>query len=143
MRKVPIFATAEAVEEAFYDAMSRGDLEGMMSLWADDEDAVCVHPGGPRLVGLAAIRESWTSILGAGGVNVRIRDARAHTGAVIAVHTVIEQIVVQGRMGTQVVECVATNVYLKGAAGWRMLVHHASAADEAGEAPAPAGTVLH
>ncbi|MBM3409269.1 MAG: nuclear transport factor 2 family protein, partial [Betaproteobacteria bacterium] len=27
--------SAEAVEEAFYDAMRRGDLAAMMALWAD------------------------------------------------------------------------------------------------------------
>ena len=28
----------------------------MMATWADDEDIVCVHPGGARLVGYDAVR---------------------------------------------------------------------------------------
>ncbi|MCX7273964.1 MAG: nuclear transport factor 2 family protein, partial [Burkholderiales bacterium] len=51
MRRAAVFATAEAAEEAFYDAMQRGDAIAMMALWADDEDVACVHPNGPRLIG--------------------------------------------------------------------------------------------
>ena len=34
MRRSPLFDTAESVEEAFYDAMRRADLEAMMALWS-------------------------------------------------------------------------------------------------------------
>ena len=27
-----------------------------MAVWSDDEEVACVHPGGPRMVGNAAIR---------------------------------------------------------------------------------------
>lgn len=136
--------SAEAVEEAFYDAMRRGDLAAMMALWADDEEVICIHPSGPRLVGLDAVRASWESILSGGGMEIRIRGVRAHAGAVLAVHSVIETITVRGSRGTETVECAATNVFVKGPAGWRLLIHHATQGDE-GEAPAapPSGAVLH
>lgn len=136
--------SAEAVEEAFYDAMRRGDLAAMMALWSDDEEVICIHPSGPRLVGLDAVRASWESILSGGGMEIRIRGVRAHVGAVLAVHSVIETITVRGSHGTETVECVATNVFVKGPAGWRLLIHHATQGDE-GEAPAspPSGAVLH
>jgi hypothetical protein len=35
------------------------------------------------------------------------------------------------------VPILATNVYLRTAAGWRMIVHHASPAPAQAEAPAP------
>ncbi len=144
MRRGPAFATAEAAEEAFYDAMQRGDVAAMMSLWADDEDVVCVHPSGARLVGLHAIRASFEEIFAQGGVDVRPSDQRVHLGALIAVHNVVEKVLVDGRMGTEIVECVATNVYLKDASGWRILVHHSapagtSTSTEIGADP----TVLH
>ena len=50
--------SAEAVEEAFYDALRRGDFAAMMAVWADDEDVICVHPSGPRHVGIEAVRAS-------------------------------------------------------------------------------------
>ena len=49
--------SAEAVEEAFYDALRRGDFAAMMAVWADDEDVICVHPSGSRHVGIEAVRE--------------------------------------------------------------------------------------
>ena len=51
---------------------------------------------------------------------------------------------VRGKRGAETVECVATNVFVKGPAGWRLLIHHATPADE-GEPPAaaPSGAVLH
>lgn len=142
MRRAPIFSTAEAVEEAFYDAMQRADVEAMMSLWADDEEVMCIHPGHQRLVGLQAIRASWTAIFANGGVDVRTTETRTHTGAVIAVHNLVEQVIVAGRGGPEVVACVATNVYVKHASGWRILLHHSGPGS--GEPPTLAGsTILH
>jgi len=142
MRRAPIFSTAEAVEEAFYDAMQRAELEAMVSLWADDEEVLCIQHGHPRLIGLESIRASWAAIFANGGVDVRPAEVRAHTGAMIAVHNLTEQVVVVGRTAPEVVTCVATNVYVKHAHGWRILLHHSTPATD--ESPAPAsGTVLH
>ena len=51
-----IFPTAQDAENAFYEALERADLDGMMAVWAEDEDIVCVHPGGPRVSGPRAVR---------------------------------------------------------------------------------------
>ena len=138
MRNPPVFATAEAAEEAFYDAMQRGDLAGMMSLWSDEDDAVCVHPNGARVIGLRAIRASFEEIFSQGGIEVRVSDVHVHQGAMIAVHNLVEKIIVSGRMGTEVIECVATNVYVKSADGWHIVLHHASAAGDEAEPEFPA-----
>ena len=53
----PIFATAEEAEQAFYDALANCDLEAMMAVWSEDEEIICIHPGGPRFSGFAAVRE--------------------------------------------------------------------------------------
>ena len=42
---------ADETEAAFYDAMQLGDIDKLMACWADEDDIVCVHPGGARLVG--------------------------------------------------------------------------------------------
>lgn len=142
MRRSPLFDTAESVEEAFYDAMRRADLEAMMALWSTEDEVTCIHPGSARVIGLDAIRASWESIFSGGGVTVRTRDVAVQSSGVVSVHNLIEQITISGRMGSQVVECVVTNVYAKGAAGWRIVLHHGSPAAEA-EPSAPAGAVLH
>ena len=131
MRRTPLFTSAEAAEEAFYEALERADVDAMMALWADDEDAVCVHPGGPRLVGLPAIRAAWEEIFRGGGLHVRPTEAKAWTSGTVAVHAVIEQMVVAGRLGAEVVRVHATNVYLKGPIGWQIVMHQAAAAEPA------------
>ncbi len=145
MKRAIVFATAEAAEEAFYDAMQRGDLTAMMSLWADDEDVVCIHPNGARLTGVAASRASFETIFAGGGIDVRVSDVRVHQGAVVAVHNLIEKVLVAGRKGAEVVECVATNVYVKHAAGWRIFLHHAASAAESAPGSRASGgpVVLH
>ena len=39
--------SAAEVEVAFYEAINRADVQALMALWADDEEIVCIHPGGP------------------------------------------------------------------------------------------------
>jgi len=123
-----IFPTAQDAENAFYEALERGDLEGMMAVWSEDEDIVCVHPTGPRLSGQDQVRESWARIFAGGtGPRVRITQQVAVSGMMIAVHSVHENFSVPGDAREQA-PVVATNVYLRTAAGWRMIVHHASPA---------------
>jgi ketosteroid isomerase-like protein len=146
MRRAPIHASAESVEEAFYDAMRRGDLAAMMDLWSTEDEVVCIHPSGERLVGLDAVRASWEAILTGGTIDVRPASICVHASAVVAVHNLIERITVSGQMGRQVLECLATNAYSKTSLGWRMVLHHGSPAtegDSSAASAAPAGSVLH
>ena len=125
---VPIFATPQDAEAAFYEALERADLEAMMAVWAEDEEIVCVHPTGPRLAGLAEVRASWARIFsGGGGTRVQITHKVETSGVMLAVHSVHENFTAAaGERPSPPV--IATNVYLRGAAGWRMIVHHASPA---------------
>jgi uncharacterized protein (TIGR02246 family) len=135
-----IFPTAQDAENAFYEALERCDLEGMMAVWAEDEDIVCVHPAGPRLTGQDQIRESWARIFSGGArARVHITNQVAISGMMLAVHSVHENFTIEGqpRSDAQPVPVVATNVYLRTAAGWRMIVHHASPAPAATQSAAP------
>ena len=40
---------------AFYDAVETGDVDLMASLWVDDADVSCVHPGALPLRGRAQV----------------------------------------------------------------------------------------
>ena len=133
------FPSAQDAENAFYEALERGDLEGMMAVWAEDEDIVCVHPAGPRLTGQDQIRESWARIFSAGPrARVHITNQVAISGMMLAVHSVHENFTLVGQArgdaAAQPVPVVATNIYLRTAAGWRMIVHHASPAPVATQA---------
>jgi uncharacterized protein (TIGR02246 family) len=134
------FPTAQDAENAFYEALERGDLEGMMAVWAEDEDIVCVHPAGPRLTGQDQIRESWARVFSGGPrARVHITNQVAISGMMLAVHSVHENFTLVGQArgdaAAQPVPVVATNVYLRTAAGWRLIVHHASPAPAATQAP--------
>ena len=43
---------ADDIEAAFYQALQNADIEKLMACWADEDEIVCIHPGGPRVVGL-------------------------------------------------------------------------------------------
>jgi formyltetrahydrofolate deformylase len=66
---LPAAATGspDELEAEFYEALQQGDIERLMAVWADDDEIVCVHPGGGRVIGAAAIRASFEAIFAAGG----------------------------------------------------------------------------
>ncbi|MDX6275917.1 MAG: hypothetical protein QOJ72_45 [Nocardioidaceae bacterium] len=51
------------IHRAFYDAVETGDVDLMASLWADDPETSCVHPGATPLRGTAAVLRSWTVLM--------------------------------------------------------------------------------
>jgi ketosteroid isomerase-like protein len=138
-----IFATPQDAEAAFYEALERADLEAMMAVWAEDEEIVCVHPTGPRLAGLAEVRASWARVFAGGaGTRVQITHRVELAGVMLAVHSVHENFAASGGRRPPA-PVVATNVYLRGAAGWRMIVHHASPAPGPAEPSGEAPKILH
>ncbi|MEW6513371.1 MAG: nuclear transport factor 2 family protein [Pseudomonadota bacterium] len=141
MPKKPIYTSPQEAEAAFYQALERGDLDAMMSVWSEDEEIVCVHPGGPRLNGYALVREGWRHIF-EGGTRLKVQLLALSTvhAPFTAVHSVIEQISVIGQKHLAA-PVVATNVYIRGALGWRMIVHHSSPVPPSSIGDAP--NVLH
>lgn len=129
----PLFPTPQDAEAAFYDAFSRSDLEAMMAVWSDDDDIYCIHPQGPRLTGLAEIRESWRQIFGSGqSLRFQLRAQHSVQGMMFAVLSVHEHITVAGESRPRP-PMIATNIYLRTERGWRMVAHHASPAPAGGE----------
>ncbi|HWS13766.1 MAG TPA: nuclear transport factor 2 family protein [Rhodocyclaceae bacterium] len=140
-RKKPFYATPQDAEAAFYDALERADLESMMSVWAEDEEIVCVHPTGPRLAGFAVVQEGWRQIFSGGPkLKVRLSHQVQMQGMLLSVHSVHENITLTGEAQPRP-PVVATNVYLRGPLGWRILVHHASPAPP--QPPPDAPKTLH
>ncbi|WP_153116735.1 YybH family protein [Rhodocyclus tenuis] len=126
----PALARPEDVETAFYEAIARSDLEGLMALWADDEEIVCVLPDGRRLVGASAISERWRALFAANPrISVRISQSVCWNSLLLAVHHVVETFY-SGNDPSPKSRVLATNVFQRGANGWRLLAHHASAAAE-------------
>ena len=118
--------SADDVEAAFYEALQAGDIEQLMACWADEDDIVCVHPGGPRLVGAAAIRTAFEAMFANGAVRAHPERLRKVESLGAALHNVLERVDLVTAEGTQHAWVVATNVYFKTAQGWRLVAHHAS-----------------
>jgi ketosteroid isomerase-like protein len=133
------------IEAQFYDALRNGDLAALMACWADEDDIVCVHPGGPRLVGTAQIRAGYEALFARGAPQVRHEDVRRVDTLASSVHSVIEKIALPLPDGTGEAVVVATNVFQKTAQGWRLVAHHASpgALGEALAQPDAPSQVLH
>src|SRR5258705_70800 len=119
-------ASPDDTEQQFYEALQRGDIDRLMAVWSDDEEITCVHPGGPRVVGAAAIRSAFEAIFANGAVNARPEKVRRLQTLSCSVHRVLEEIHLMTPQGPQTAWVVATNVYLKTAQGWRLVSHHAS-----------------
>src|SRR5450631_2847308 len=133
VRTPTIFTTPQDAAAAFYSAFEATDVDAMMAAWAEDEEIVCVHPGGPRLVGFDAVRLGWEQIFaGEAKLSFRLDEIVMLETVGLALQSAIEQVTVgddPAPRGT----AIASNVLLRTPSGWRMLAHHAS--------PAPTMTV--
>ena len=132
------------IEQSFYEALHNADIEQLMACWAEEDDIVCVHPGGPRLIGQGAIRATFEGMLANGSVQAHPERVRKIVSLASAVHHLVERVEVITPQGAKQAFVLATNVYHKTPQGWRMVAHHASpgtAHDPADVGVKP--TVLH
>jgi hypothetical protein len=119
--------SAAAAEAAFYRALARGDTALMERVWDVGEGVGCVHPGWPALHGRLAVLASFKRMFDA-GQRLELRHerllARRFDGGVV-LHLTHEHIAIPGatQPGAPV---VATNLYRRTEAGWRIFWHHAS-----------------
>lgn len=132
----------EDAERAFYQAFEAGDPQAMMRVWDETTDVCCIHPMGKALFGVDAVRDGWREIFASGQrLQFSAESAIRQIGADLAVSVVHEHIRVVGQDKTSP-PMLATNVYRRTAAGWRMTLHHVSPAvvamgGETEDKPAP------
>ncbi len=119
------------------------DLDAMMAVWADDDEVYCVHPQGPRITGVAQVRESWRQIFAAAqSLRFQVRQQHLLQAMMVSVHSVYEQITLADE--TRARSCIlATNIYMRTERGWRMMAHHASPAPEIQEPESRRAKTLH
>jgi ketosteroid isomerase-like protein len=133
VRTPTIFTTPQDAATAFYRAFEAKDIDAMMAAWAEDEEIVCVHPGGPRLVGFDAVRVGWEQIFaGETKLLFRLEELVVLETVGMALQSAIEQVTVGDNPAPRGT-AIATNVFLRTPSGWRIVLHHAS--------PAPTMTI--
>ena len=127
-RTSTIFTSPQDAALAFYHAFEARDIDAMMASWAEDEDIVCVHPGGPRLVGYEAVRAGWEQLFaGDAKLSFRLDEIVVIETVGLALQSAIEHVTL-GEEPKPRGAAIATNVFLRTPSGWRLVVHHASAA---------------
>jgi ketosteroid isomerase-like protein len=118
---------SDDIEAAFYDALQNGDIEKLMACWADEDEIICIHPGGPRVVGANAIRATFEAMFANGGsIRAWPEKVRKTLSIASSVHNLLERVEVLTPEGPTQAWVIATNVYHRTAQGWRMVAHHAS-----------------
>ena len=130
LTKPMLFASPEECEQAFYEALEAADIDALADTWLDDDDVCCVHPGGARLVGYAAVRSSLAALLTNGPLQIRTVSRKCFESPTVAVTNVIEEVVVAQSGSRQLVYVIATNAFTKTPAGWKMVLHHAASAPQ-------------
>lgn len=120
------FLTPADAEHAFYEAFEIGEIAAMMNVWSKDDDITCIHPGGPRLIGRAAIEAGWRGILNGNiGVRVQLTEMREFVDQGLTIRIVYENLWIPGENAPRP-PIVTTNAYRYSRRGWHMVLHHAS-----------------
>ncbi len=116
-----------AVNEAFYRAFEKKDIEAMATVWSQGTGSLCIHPGWNVLRSWKEIRSSWVNIFKNTAyieINTEIiaTEVRDHIAYVVLRENVL-QIINARRLEAQ---SVATNTFELLGGQWYLVHHHAS-----------------
>jgi len=113
--------------QAFYRAFERLDLDAMREIWLDDDCIQCVHPASEILCGRGAVLGSWRRIFeSTHSIHFELRELKATIAPPLGWVVGIERIRSSIGGAAQASEAASTNLYLRRADAWRMVLHHAS-----------------
>jgi ketosteroid isomerase-like protein len=120
------FATPQAAEDAFYDALEERDPELMARVWDDSPDIACMLPMQPMVQGVQ-VRSLMRELLRS-KVPLDLRVTHIHWVELgdVAIHYVEERNNATGAP-PDAPAIFATNVFRRrGDAGWTMILHQNS-----------------
>lgn len=125
-----------AANGAFYAAFRARDPSAMDELWATRAPTLCVHPGWDVIRGREGVMRSWRRILAN-------PNAPAIEGTDVEVSVLGDVAIVTCREGERgrAAGLVATNVFVREDAAWRLVHHHAGPLAEPVEPPLPASSL--
>lgn len=116
-----------AVNQAFYRAFEKKDLEAMEAVWSKGMGCLCIHPGRDALKGWADIRDSWERIF----QNTRYLEIDTDVLTIEVsgdlAYVVLVEHVLQISSGRRLeAQSMATNGFERMAGRWYMTHHHGS-----------------
>jgi uncharacterized protein (TIGR02246 family) len=136
-------AVAEA-NDAFYAALTSGDLAAMDDVWFPADWTECVHPGWTAIRGWSAVRESWRMVFeGSSNVAVSPTDVRVRIVGDVAWVSCLERIATTDGEQIHTSQAQALNLFVRHDGRWRMAVHHASSVPFLVPQASPAGGLVN
>ena len=118
----------KAANQAFYTALSTGDVTAMRKVWSSDPDTTNIRPGGKSVVvGWDAIGKGFEETRDAFPDLKATMEPRIKIVGAIAWASGVEQTQRKDKSGTVVSGAnLATNIFQKQDGHWLMVHHHAS-----------------
>ncbi|MGQ0434160.1 MAG: nuclear transport factor 2 family protein [Microthrixaceae bacterium] len=117
-------ALVRAANRAFYDAFEARDIDAMSDCWEHSDRVVCTHPGWRTLRGWGAVSGSWFALFGGPSpLQFILTDEEVVMAGDVAWVTVDENLITAEMGGGTV---AALNLFVREAAGWRLVAHHGS-----------------
>jgi ketosteroid isomerase-like protein len=154
-----IFTNPQQVQDTFYQAFAAQDINLLMSVWAEDDEILCIFPTGLLLEGYNAIRQEWAMMLGkkSDRLTIRVNERLQLDGTMHSIRHNIEEIAIHDNKGktTESGFVLTTHVINRTPDGWRLVMHHStgvspSAAkqylemtNDTAHEPSPAKRTLH
>lgn len=116
-----------SANEQFYRAFEALDMKEMEKVWAKGASIQCGHPGWRILRGWDAVMESWRRIFeNTPAIRFSLSDVSIRVHGNLAWATLYENINSSMEGQTVLATVLTTNIFEKGADGWRMIHHHGS-----------------
>ena len=116
-----------AVNEAFYRAFEKRELNSMAKVWFQGVGSLCIHPGGKVLQGWQEIRNSWEVILRhTDYLEIDVEVVSTDIGERIAYIVAIEKVLQVNKSRKFQALSMATNIFEKMAQKWYLIHHHGS-----------------
>ncbi len=121
----PTYATPQAAEDAYYDAIDDHDIDALMAVWEESDEVLCLLPMMPAQRGKSAIRQVWSNLLQPGtDLDIEVIHLNWIETAEMAIHLLEERVRVPQQNEAQPV--YASNIYRKNGQGWYLLMHQNS-----------------
>ena len=124
--------------ESFYSAFESLNVRQMESVWAKDADIQCGHPGWRILRGWKPVMESWQRIFeNTPQIRFMLTDVAIEVRGEVAWVTLYENLNSSLEGQNVAAMILTTNIFRKGADGWRMIHHHGSSVAQAPQDQTP------
>lgn len=116
-----------SINEAFYRAFEKKDLEAMAQVWSHGISSLCIHPGRSVLKGWDDIRTSWATIFKHTQyieieLDIISTEVQGHLAYVVGVERLMQ--VSRGRQIEAM--SMATNIFERMGDRWYLVHHHGS-----------------